>query len=81
MQYIVDNQGIKISVVVPIDEWERMNDKIIDKPNLLDVFDEKSNNKKSLTLDDFSFRQAREKTQRYKGSISDAIIEERRNEL
>lgn len=41
----------------------------------------KKNDLKRLTINDFSFLQAREKTKRYKGSIADAVIEERRNEL
>lgn len=36
---------------------------------------------KRLTLDDFSFKQTRELLKDYKGSFSDAVIEERREVL
>ncbi len=36
---------------------------------------------KRLTIADFSFTQARKDTETYTGSFSDAVIEERRNEL
>ena len=36
---------------------------------------------KRLNLEDFSFKQSREKLESYKSSLSDTIIEERRNEL
>jgi hypothetical protein len=36
------------------------------------------NKNTKLTSDDFSFQTSREKTKRYKGSISDSIIEDRR---
>jgi len=37
MQYIVDSQGIKISVVVPIEDWKRMNEDYIKNRNKQDV--------------------------------------------
>lgn len=36
---------------------------------------------KRLTGKDFSFRESREITKNYKGSFSDAVIEDRRTEL
>lgn len=36
---------------------------------------------KRLTLDDFSFRKSQEALKDYKGSFSDAVIEERREAL
>ncbi|MFD2569911.1 hypothetical protein ACFSUS_04650 [Spirosoma soli] len=44
-----------------------LEDQSIDKPA-----------KKRLTLDDFSFRKSQEALKDYKGSFSDAVIEERR---
>ena len=43
--------------------------------------DEKSENTKRLTIKDFSLIGSREKSKRYKGSLSDAVIEDRRAEL
>jgi len=43
--------------------------------------DEKSKNTKRLTIKDFSFIRSRENSKRYKGSLSDAVIEDRRAEL
>lgn len=40
-----------------------------------------TSSEKRLTLDDFSFAKSREALKDYKGSFSDAVIEERRNEL
>jgi hypothetical protein len=34
-----------------------------------------------LTLNDFSFQNAREKSKRYKGNLSDAVLDERRDEV
>lgn len=36
---------------------------------------------KTLALSDFSFKKSREESKRYKGSISDAVIEERKKGL
>lgn len=38
------------------------------------------NDEKTLTKEDFSFKSSRAKTKRYKGSVSDSIVEERRAE-
>jgi predicted DNA-binding antitoxin AbrB/MazE fold protein len=43
--------------------------------------EELHNNSKRLTSKDFSFLQAREKSKRYKGSLSDAVIEDRKAEI
>lgn len=40
---------------------------------------DQSNNR--LSLKDFSFLKSRKKSKRYKGSISDSLIEERRSDL
>jgi hypothetical protein len=34
-----------------------------------------------LTINDFSFQKAREKSKRYKGNLSDAVIDERRADV
>ena len=36
---------------------------------------------KRLTTNDFSFLKSREKSKRYKGSLSDAVVEDRKAEL
>jgi hypothetical protein len=38
MQYIVDNKGIKTSVIVPFDKWEKINDDYRKLQNKLKVF-------------------------------------------
>lgn len=58
-------------------------DRKVDYPKKLKVIvtflDETSeNSKKRLTTGDFSFNTSRKKTGRFKGSVSDAVIEERR---
>jgi len=37
MQYIVDNRGVKTSVIVPFDKWERINKDHIKLQNKLKV--------------------------------------------
>lgn len=39
------------------------------------------NDSKRLSINDFSFQRARDKSERYKGSLSDAVIEDRKNEI
>lgn len=39
------------------------------------------NDTKRLTVKDFSFLKSREKSKRYSGSLSDAVINERKTEL
>jgi len=41
----------------------------------------KGERKKGLSINDFSFMKTREKLKKYKISLSDAVIEERRKEL
>jgi hypothetical protein len=43
--------------------------------------DELERDSKQLKLNDFSFLEAREKSKKYKGSLADAIIEDRIAEL
>jgi len=43
--------------------------------------EELQNDSKRLSLKDFSFIKAREKSKRYKGSLSDAVIEDRKAEI
>lgn len=38
MQYIVDNKGIKTSVIVPFDKWEKINEDYQKLQNKLNVF-------------------------------------------
>ncbi len=38
MQYIVDNKGIKTSVIVPYDKWEKINEDYNKLQNKLKVF-------------------------------------------
>ena len=55
----------------------------VDKPVkvLVTFLDEEVEKKKRLTLDDFSFAKSRELLKDVKGSLSDAVIEERRSAL
>ena len=39
------------------------------------------NNTKRLTVKDFSFLKSREESKRYTGSLSDAVMDERKSEL
>lgn len=43
--------------------------------------DIKSTSEKGLSLSDFSFSKSRKALQDYKGSFSDTLVEERRNDL
>lgn len=43
--------------------------------------EEITENNNRLTTNDFSFSKSREKSKRYKGSLSDAVIEDRKAEL
>lgn len=43
--------------------------------------DIKSSSVKNLSLSDFSFAKSQENLENYKGSLSDAVVEERRSEL
>jgi hypothetical protein len=63
-QFIVDNRGIKTSVIVPYDEWERINTDYHKLQNKLEVFlaiqdgigelkTAKKQGKKLQTLSDF----------------------------
>ncbi|MDF2430925.1 MAG: hypothetical protein JWP44_556 [Mucilaginibacter sp.] len=56
---------------------------IINKPVkvLVTFIDEEIDKKERLTLNDFSFLRSRELLKDVKGSISDAVVEERRIEL
>ena len=38
MQYIIDNQGTKTSVIVPFDKWEKINSDYKKLQNKLEVF-------------------------------------------
>lgn len=38
MQYIVDNRGVKTSVIVPFDKWEKINEDYHKLQNKLKVF-------------------------------------------
>jgi len=39
IQYIVDNKGLKVSVIIPYDKWEKLNDDYIKLQNKLKVFE------------------------------------------
>ena len=39
------------------------------------------NDSKRLSIKDFSFLKAREKSKRYKGNLSDSVIEDRKDEI
>jgi hypothetical protein len=43
--------------------------------------EEVQNDSRRLSLNDFSFQRARDKSKRFKGSLSDAVIEDRKNEI
>ena len=55
----------------------------IDKPVkvIVTFIDESTDENKRLVLNDFSFAKSRELLKHVKGTISDAVIEERRSEL
>jgi hypothetical protein len=38
MQYIIDNQGVKTSVIIPFDKWEKINSDYKKLQNKLEVF-------------------------------------------
>ena len=38
VQFIVDNQGIKTSVIVPLDQWEKINSDYKKLQNKLELF-------------------------------------------
>ncbi len=57
--------------------WEYLQQKI--KHFLLENFEKKPTEKKYLQLSDFSFAKAKAVLKDYKGSLSDAVIEERRS--
>ncbi|RPH29898.1 MAG: hypothetical protein EHM93_16610 [Bacteroidales bacterium] len=38
MQYVVDNRGVKTSVIVPFEKWEKINENYIKLQNKLKVF-------------------------------------------
>lgn len=63
-QYIVDNRGVKTSVIVPYDEWEKITTDYLKLQKKLEVFlaiqdgvgelkTAKKQNKKLQTLSDF----------------------------
>jgi predicted DNA-binding antitoxin AbrB/MazE fold protein len=56
---------------------------IVKKTKVIVTFldEEQSEKKTGLTLSNFSFIKSREQSQRYKGALSDTVIEERRKEL
>jgi hypothetical protein len=43
--------------------------------------EEVQNDSKRLSIKDFSFQRARDKSKKYKGSLSDAVIEDRKSEI
>lgn len=64
MQYIVDNKGIKTSVIIPFDKWEKINSDYHKLQKKLEVFlaiqdglseikSAKKQGKKLQTLSDF----------------------------
>jgi len=62
----------------------RLNKKIQTKKAMkviVTFLEDKDQNNDRLSLEDFSFLKSRKKTKRYKGSISDSVIEERRSDL
>jgi hypothetical protein len=38
MQYVVDDRGVKTSVIVPYEKWEKINENYIKLQNKLKVF-------------------------------------------
>ena len=64
MQYIVDNRGVKTSVIVPFEKWEKLNSDYLKLQKKIEVFQtikesieeirlSKKNGKKLPTLSEF----------------------------
>lgn len=64
IQYVVDNKGMKTSVIVPFDKWEKLNSDYLRLQNKLKVFssienglteikEAKKNKEQLQTLSDF----------------------------
>jgi predicted DNA-binding antitoxin AbrB/MazE fold protein len=71
--------GVYENGVVRLDRKIRAKKKMKVIVTFLD--EEISNEPKRLKIEDFSFLESREKSKRYTGSLSDAVVEERRSDL
>jgi len=78
---MISVNGIYENGVVRIDIDKRIQAKKTIKVIVTFLDEEYHNDSKHLTTKDFSFSRSREKSKRYKGSISDAVVEDRRVEL
>lgn len=71
--------GVYENGVVRLDRRIRAKKKMKVIVTFLD--EEPPNEPKRLKIEDFSFLESREKSKRYTGSLSDAVIEDRKAEL
>ena len=78
---MISVNGIYENGVVHIDNDKRIQEKKKIKVIVTFLDDEDHNDPRRLTTKDFSFLKSREKSKRYKGSISEAVVEDRRAEL
>ena len=53
-QFVTDNQGNKTAVIVPFEEWERMEKakEILEHVYLAGIIEERKKSKPAVTLDD-----------------------------
>ena len=78
---MISVNGIYENGVVHIDKDKRIQEKKKIKVIVTFLDEEDHNDSRHLTTKDFSFLKSREKSKRYKGSISEAVVEDRRVEL
>jgi hypothetical protein len=71
--------GVYENGIVRLDRKIRAKKKMKVIVTFLD--EEQANEPKRLKIEDFSFLEAREKSKRFKGSLSDAVIEDRKSEI
>ena len=71
--------GVYENGIVRLDRKVRSKKKMKVIVTFLD--EELPNEPKRIKIEDFSFLASREKSKRFKGSISDAVIEERKSEI
>jgi len=76
---MISVNGIYENGIVRLDEQIQAKKTIKVIVTFLD--EELTANAKRLTTKDFSFLKSREKSKRFKGSLSDAVIEDRKAEL
>ena len=78
---MISVNGIYENGVIHIDNDKRIQEKKKIKVIVTFLDEEDHDDSRHLTTKDFSFSRSREKSKRYKGSISEAVVEDRRVEL